>query len=139
MAKNPAFTNFTLDHIGIAVTDLDASIEFYLLNLGFECSVREKIESQGVEVAFVDLPNCKIELLAALSAESKLAKFLAKNGAGLHHVCYRVTDIRAELARLSGLGFELIDKQPRKGAHHSEIAFLHPKSCQGVLTELCQY
>lgn len=131
--------NYTFDHIGIAVRNLGSAIAFYENSFNLKCVLREKIESQGVEVAFIELPNTKIELLAPLSSPSKLTTFLEKRGEGLHHVCYRVSDIVAELSRLAALGFELLDKTPRKGAHNSQIAFIHPKSCQGVLTELCQY
>lgn len=131
--------NYTLDHIGIAVADIEHSIEFYRASYGFELSHREVITSQDVEVAFLKLPNTSIELLAARGASSKLSAFLAKKGPGLHHICYRVDDIERELARLKSLGFTLLDETPRPGAHGTRIAFLHPKSCEGVLTELCEY
>ena len=128
-----------LDHVGIAVTDLDASIAFYQRSFGFTVELRESVPSQNVEVAFLGLPGTKIELLAPLSESSSLTKFLKTRGPGLHHICYRVADIRKELARLKALGHVLIDESPRPGAHHSLIAFVHPKSCEGVLTELCEY
>jgi len=134
-----SFSNYTIDHIGIAVRDLEKSLHFYKQNFGFEVSHREKIASQSVEVVFLNLPNTKLELLGSLNQNSKLAAFLEKRGEGLHHICYRVSNIIQELARLKALGFELIDQVPRPGAHSSQIAFVHPKSTEGVLTELCQY
>jgi methylmalonyl-CoA/ethylmalonyl-CoA epimerase len=131
--------NLKLDHIGIAVQNLDESIEYYLKNFGLTLDIREKVPSQQVEVAFLKLANTKIELLAPLAETSTLAIFLAKRGPGMHHLCYETPDINAELARLRGLNFTLIDQTARQGAHNTLIAFVHPKSCQGVLTELCQY
>ena len=131
--------NYAVDHVGFAVRDLNLSIDWYKSNFGLELSLREEIESQGVEVAFLKLPCTKIELLAPLSPASKLTAFLSKRGEGFHHICYRVENIVAELQRLESLGFQIIDKDPRPGAHGSLIAFIHPKSMGGVLTELCQY
>ena len=128
-----------LDHIGIAVQNLEESIQFYLKNFGLALDLREEVPSQQVEVAFLNLANTKIELLSPLSETSTLASFLAKRGPGMHHLCYETHDINAELARLRSLNFTLIDQTPRPGAHNTLIAFIHPKSCQGVLTELCQY
>ena len=136
---NEAFKNYSLDHLGIAVHDLEKSIEFYSQNFTFPITHRETLESQGVELVFLDVGNTRFELLGSARAGSKIEAYLAKHGEGLHHICYRVNDIKAELSRLKGLGFELIDQTPRPGAHGSMIAFVHPKSCQGVLTELCQY
>lgn len=130
--------NWSLDHVGHAVADLDEAIKFYQNIFGFTLDIREKLPAHGVEIAFLKLANTTIELLAPLGGDdSKLAKFLKRNGPGLHHVCYRVDDIRAELARLQGLGLELIDQAPRTGAHQTEIAFLQPRSTLGVLVELC--
>ncbi|MBX7144391.1 MAG: methylmalonyl-CoA epimerase [Oligoflexia bacterium] len=129
---------FPLDHIGIAVENLEASISYYRDTFGFALDIRELVPSQKVEVAFVSLANTKIELLAATDSDSTLAKFLRERGPGLHHICYRVPNIEVELARLKAAGIRLIDEKPRPGAHHTRIAFLHPKSTQGVLTELCQ-
>jgi len=128
-----------IDHIGIAVPNIDAALEDYRKNFGFALDSREVIASQRVEVAFIRLPNTLIELLAPQDDSSTLARFLAKRGPGLHHICYRVDDIRSELARLKSQGVELIDAAPRPGAHRTEIAFLHPKSTGGVLTELCEH
>lgn len=129
----------TLDHVGIAVENLEAAISRYKTLYGFELDLREKVPTQQVEVAFLKLANTKIELLAPTSPESTLAKFLKNKGPGLHHICYEVKDIKAELAKLKAKGVELIDQTPRPGAHKTLIAFLHPKSTSGVLTELCQY
>ncbi|MBX7138359.1 MAG: methylmalonyl-CoA epimerase [Oligoflexia bacterium] len=130
---------FNLDHIGIAVKNLDSSLVWYQRSFGFQLESRERIETSGVEVVFLKLPNTKLELITPISAASKLNSFLEKRGEGLHHICYEVADIRAELARMTALGFELIDKTPRPGAHGSQIAFISPKSTEGVLTELCEY
>ena len=128
-----------LDHIGIAVPNIDDAIKEYQSKFGFVVDSREKLSSQQVEVCFLALANTKIELLAPLSPNSKLQKFLDSRGPGLHHLCYQVSDIKAELARLKSEGLKLIDEVPRPGAHHTQIAFIHPGSCGGVLTELCQY
>lgn len=130
---------FTLDHIGYAVRSIDASLDFYRQSMGLELHSREVISGQEVEVAFLKLPNTMIELLAPTGPTSTLSKFLEKRGPGFHHVCYRVDDIRKALNHFSTLGFDLIDKTPRPGAHGSQIAFIHPKSFEGVLTELCEY
>ena len=128
-----------LDHVGIAVEDLDAAIAFYKDCFGFSLESRETIEDQNVAAAFIKLDNTLIELLAALNQQSTLTKFLSRRGPGLHHLSYRVDDLSAELSRLESLGVQLIDKAPRPGANNTIIAFLHPRSTQGVLTELCQY
>lgn len=127
-----------LDHVGIAVQSLDEGLELYRKSFGLKLELREMVPSQGVEIAFLKLENTLMELLAPTSPESTLAKFIQKRGPGLHHLCYRVVDIRAELMRLEKGGFTLIDKEPRPGAHHSLIAFLHPKDFNGVLIELCE-
>lgn len=136
MNHNPSWT---LDHIGIAVTDLDQSIAHYQSLAHTSVLLRERLESQGVDLVFLNTGGSKIELLAPLGNDSKIARFLSKRGPGLHHLCYRVNDIKAELQRLSGAGFTLIDTTPRPGAAGTLIAFLAPQSCQGVLTELCEY
>jgi len=128
-----------LDHVGIAVHDIDAALEEYRSQFGFTVDSREIIQSQRVEVAFIRLPNTLIELLAPQDESSPLEKFLAKRGPGMHHLCYRVENIERELARLIQAGVTVIDTVPRPGAHHTRIAFLHPKSTGGVLTELCEH
>jgi methylmalonyl-CoA epimerase len=131
--------SWSVDHIGIAVTDLDQAVSLYAAMANTTVTLREKLETQGVELAFLSTGGAKIELLSSLRPDSPLGKFLQTRGPGLHHVCYRVEDIRYELKRLADLGVRLIDKEPRKGADDTEIAFIHPSSCLGTLTELCQY
>lgn len=130
---------WSVDHIGIAVTDLSHAIALYATTAGATVTLRETLESQGVELAFLNTGGCKLELLAALRPDTVLGKFLSARGPGLHHVCYKVDDIEAELARLQAAGYELIDSIPRPGAGGTRIAFISPKSCLGVLTELCEY
>lgn len=129
---------YYLDHIGIAVPNLQSAIDDYRSKCNVILDLAETIEDQKVEIAFLKLENTLIELLAPLNNDGPIAKFLSKRGPGLHHLCYRVDDIRAEMKRLESLGCRLIDKEPRKGAHNSQIAFIHPESMNGVLTELCQ-
>lgn len=128
-----------IDHIGIAVIDLEASIEYYRKNFGFEVELREELPSQEVTLAFLKLDNTRLELLAPLEPGSTLSKFLARRGPGLHHICYEVKDIVEALKDFSEKGFKLIDETPRHGANSTLIAFIHPSSTEGVLTELCQY
>ena len=134
---NPQLS-FPIDHIGIAVHDLEAAIAWYKATMHGEVSLREELQEQGVTLAFIDTPTGKIELLAPLRDDAPLGKFLAKRGPGLHHICFEVKDIEHELARLAAQGVVLIDTTPRHGAGGSKIAFLHPSSCMGVLTELVQ-
>jgi methylmalonyl-CoA epimerase len=131
--------SWSVDHIGIAVTDLEQAISLYASMATTTVTLRERLEPQGVELAFLSTGGAKVELLSALRPDSPLGKFLKSRGPGLHHICYRVPDIRFELTRLADLGVLLIDKEPRKGAGDTEIAFIHPSSCLGTLTELCQY
>jgi methylmalonyl-CoA/ethylmalonyl-CoA epimerase len=128
-----------VDHIGIAVTDLDEAIAHYIKTTAATVTNREILESQGVELAFIATAGAKVELLAALSPTSTLGKFVSKRGPGLHHICYEVDNITAELARLTSLGCTLIDSTPRAGAGGSRIAFISPHSFGGVLTELCEF
>lgn len=129
-----------LDHIGIAVPNMDKAIAEYQKTFALTVSHRETLQDRGIEIAFLDLEHTKLELLAPASeAPNQISKFLEKRGSGMHHLCYEVTDIKAELARLKGIGVILIDEEPRPGAHGTLIAFLHPSSFGGVLTELCQY
>ncbi len=133
--------NYIVDHIGIAVSNLDKSIERYYDDLGFVLHSRETLSHLEVEVAFLALPNTKLELIMPTPGSSNpIVKFLSEQGEGLHHICYEVTDIRAELASLKSKGYRLIDEEPRPGANGSIIAFIHPTSVSGhVLTELCEY
>ena len=130
---------WTIDHVGFAVLNMDEAIALYASHAGTSVSLREKLEPQGVELAFLNTGGSKIELLAALRPDTPIGRFLAKRGPGLHHICYKVADIKAELARLASLGATLIDKEPRPGAAGSRIAFISPDSFSGVLTELCEY
>jgi len=127
-----------INHIGIAVKNLAVSIPFYRDVLGMQFEGTEEVSEQKVRVAFLAVGESRIELLEPTSADSPVAKFLEKNGEGIHHIAYQVDDLVETLERLRGEGVRLIDEQPRRGAHGARIAFLHPKATGGVLTELCQ-
>ncbi|WP_210491388.1 methylmalonyl-CoA epimerase [Patulibacter sp. SYSU D01012] len=127
-----------IDHIGIAVDDLEGQIAHYRDVLGLPLVHRETVESQGVEAVLFDVGENHVELIAPLGPDTGVAKFLAKNGPGLHHVAYQTTDIVAALATLKERGVQLIDEEPRVGIRDSRVAFLHPKSTGKVLTELTQ-
>ena len=126
-----------IDHIGIAVRDIDASCATYQDLLGAELSGREKLPGQGVEVAFLRLPgHTRVELVSPLGDDGAVAEFLAKRGEGIHHICVQVEDIEAALAELAEHGVAVVDEVPRAGAEGSRIAFLHPAALGGVLLEL---
>lgn len=127
-----------LDHVGIAVHSIDESLPLFESITGGKGYGRETVESQGVDVVFVGHGDGRLELLAPTREDSAVAKFLAKRGPGMHHLCYRVPDLRAELDRYRESGAQLIDQQPRRGAGGHLVAFVHPKSTGGVLTELLQ-
>jgi methylmalonyl-CoA/ethylmalonyl-CoA epimerase len=127
-----------IDHIGVAVEDLDASIALYEQTYGMTLVHRETVESQGVEAVLLDVGENHVELLAPLSPDSPVGKFLAKRGPGTHHVAYQTTDIEATLHELRGNGVRLIDEEPRVGIRGSRVAFLHPSASGGVLTEIVQ-
>lgn len=127
-----------INHIGIAVKNLENSIPFYRDQLGMTFEGSEEVVEQKVRVAFLKVGDSRIELLEPTSPDSPVAKFLEKNGEGIHHMAYEVADISAALAELKKKEVRLIDEQPRHGAHGSLIAFLHPKASGGVLTEICQ-
>lgn len=127
-----------INHIGIAVNSLDETIPFYRDNLGMAFKGMEEVAEQQVKVAFLEVGESKIELLEPTTHESPVARFLEKNGAGIHHIAYQVENIEAAIAKLESEGARMIDKVPRLGAHGARIAFIHPKSSNGVLTELCQ-
>ncbi|TKC09045.1 methylmalonyl-CoA epimerase [Pedobacter frigoris] len=127
-----------IEHIGIAVKNLDASCELYERLLGAVCYKKENVESEAVNTAFFKTGGNKIELLAATSAGSAIAKFLDKKGEGIHHIAFDVDDILAEMERLKAEGFNLLNEQPKKGADNKLICFVHPKDTNGVLIELCQ-
>ena len=127
-----------INHIGIAVQSLDAAFPFYRDNLGMAFAGIEEVAEQKVRVAMLAVGESKIELLEPTSAESPVAKFIEKNGTGIHHIAYEVEDIEAAIAKLLAEGARMVDEKPRNGAHGTRIAFIHPKSSLGVLTELCQ-
>lgn len=124
--------------MGVAVEDLDAAISFYRDVLGMPLVHRETVEGQGVEAVLFDVGESHVELIAPLGPETGVARFLQKRGPGLHHVAYRVEDIEATLASLRAASVRLIDEQPRIGIRGSRVAFLHPASTGGVLTEIVQ-
>ena len=128
-----------ISHIGIAVRNLEDAIPFYRDSLGMEFEGTEVVAEQKVKVAFLAVGESRIELLEPTAEDSPVAKFIEKNGAGIHHIAYEVDDLQASLDRLRQEGIRLIDEKPRGGAHGAEIAFLHPKATRGVLTELCQH
>ncbi|MCM8569686.1 methylmalonyl-CoA epimerase [Gramella jeungdoensis] len=127
-----------IEHIGIAVKDLDAANKIYEAVLGAEHYKTETVESEGVSTSFFKIGESKIELLAATNPESPIAKFIEKRGEGIHHMAFYVDDIRAEIERLKGEGFRLLNDQPKTGADNKIVAFMHPKDANGVLVELCQ-
>jgi methylmalonyl-CoA epimerase len=127
-----------IDHIGIAVEDLDAAIELYGKSFEMELAHRETVEEQGVEAVLLDVGEGHVELLAPLGPETPVGRYLARKGPGLHHVAYAVDDIGAALEGLATAGIELIDSEPRVGIRDSRVAFLHPRSTGGVLTEIVE-
>ena len=127
-----------IDHIGVAVADLEAAIELHTGAYGMPLVHRETIEAQGVEAALLDVGENHVELLSPLSEDTPVGKFLAARGPGLHHVAYGVEDVEAALAAAREAGLRLIDETPRTGIRGSQVAFLHPKTAGGVLTELVQ-
>jgi methylmalonyl-CoA/ethylmalonyl-CoA epimerase len=127
-----------IDHIGVAVEDLDAAIALYEKSFEMELAHRETVESQGVEAVLLDVGDGHVELLAPLGPETPVGKYVARKGPGLHHVAYAVEDVDAELRRLAGAGIELIDAEARTGIRGSRVAFLHPRSTGGVLTEIVE-
>jgi methylmalonyl-CoA epimerase len=127
-----------IDHIGVAVEDLDAALELYGGSLGMPTAHRETVAEQGVEAVLLDVGENHVELLRPLAPDTPVGKFLAKKGPGLHHVAYQVTDIDATLEQLKGAGMRLIDDTPRTGIRDSRVAFLHPASSGGVLTEIVE-
>jgi methylmalonyl-CoA/ethylmalonyl-CoA epimerase len=127
-----------IDHIGVATDDLDASLALYEGSMAMPLAHRETVEEQGVEAVLLDVGDCHVELLSPLGPDTPVGKFLERKGPGLHHVAYRVEDINATLAQLADAGIELIDSEPRTGIRDSQVAFLHPRSTGGVLTEIVQ-
>jgi methylmalonyl-CoA/ethylmalonyl-CoA epimerase len=127
-----------IDHIGVATEDLEGSLELYEQTLGMPLAHRETVESQGVEAALLDVGDGHVELLRPLGPDTPVGKYLAKKGPGLHHVAYAVGDIDDVLAKLKDAGVELIDEEARVGIRNSRVAFLHPRSTGGVLTEIVE-
>jgi len=127
-----------IDHTGVAVDDLDAAIKLYEEVLGMPLVHRETVAEQGVEAVLLDVGDGHVELLSPLGEDTPVGKFLARKGPGLHHVAYAVEDIEATLEQLSAAGIELIDAKPRVGIRGSHVAFLHPRSTGGILTEIVQ-
>jgi methylmalonyl-CoA epimerase len=127
-----------VDHIGVAVEDLDAAIALHQETYGMAVAHREVVEEQGVEAVLLDVGENHVELLRPLDGETPVGRFLAKRGPGLHHVAYRVADVQATLDTLRDRGLRLIDQAPRTGIRGSRVAFLHPESSGGVLTEIVQ-
>lgn len=128
----------TLDHIGIAVANLDEALRFYCDALGLEIETAEEVPSQRVRAHFIPVGESALELLEATDDSSPIAKYTMKRGPGLHHITLRVDDVAAALARLKERGVRLIDESPRRGAHGTLVAFIHPSSAHGVLVELMQ-
>jgi len=127
-----------IEHLGIAVKSLDEAIPYWENVLGLKCYAIEEVADQKVRTAFFKLGQTKIELLEPTSEDSTIAKFIEKKGIGIHHMALAVENIEEQLADVASKGVQLIDKTPRKGAEGMTIAFLHPKSTQGILTELCE-
>jgi methylmalonyl-CoA/ethylmalonyl-CoA epimerase len=127
-----------IEHIGIAVTNLSESIRYYEDILGLKCYAIEEVKDQKVRTAFFMLGQTKIELLESTDPDGPIGKFLEKKGEGVHHLAFAVEGIEGALDELKSKGVQLVDQQPRKGAEGLDIAFLHPKSTRGVLTELCE-
>jgi len=127
-----------IDHIGVAVEELEPALELYRDRLALGVAHREVIEAQGVEAVLLDVGENHVELLAPLGSQTPVGKFLARHGPGLHHVAYQVQDIDATLGVLRGAGLELIDAEPRAGIRGSRVAFMHPRATGGVLTEIVQ-
>ena len=127
-----------IEHIGIAVKDLEASNSLFASLFGKPHYKIEEVKSEGVKTSFFDVGTNKIELLEATNPESPIAKFIAKKGEGIHHIAFAVTDIKAEITRLKSEGFTVLNEEPKFGADNKLVAFLHPKTTNGVLVELCQ-
>lgn len=127
-----------IDHIGVAVEDLDAAIELYKQRFEMGEQHREVVEEQGVEAVLLEIGEGHVELLKPLGPDTAVGKFLARSGPGLHHVAYQTSDIDAALEQVKAAGLQLIDEQPRVGIRGSRVAFLHPKATGGVLTELVE-
>ena len=129
---------FKIEHIGIAVRDLEKSNALFTALLGYPPYKEEEVVSEQVKTSFFQTGEAKVELLEATGEQSAIARFLEKKGEGIHHVAFEVEDIRAEMERLSSAGFRLLNTEPKRGADNKLVCFIHPKSANGVLVELCQ-
>lgn len=127
-----------INHIGIAVSSIEDQLGYYRDVLGLDYEGQETVAEQKVRVAFFRIGEVRIELLEPTGPDSPIAKFIEKRGPGLHHLAFTVEDLPSRISELRAAGVQMIDEIPRAGAHHMEIAFLHPRSSHGVLTELCQ-
>lgn len=127
-----------IEHLGIAVKELETSIPLFEQLLNTPCYKTETVETEGVNTAFFQLGESKIELLEATKEGSPIEKFITKKGEGIHHIAFEVENIEAEMKRLAALGFELLNETPKKGADNKLVCFLHPKTTNSVLIELCQ-
>lgn len=127
-----------IEHIGMAVRDFASAIPLFEKLLNTPCYKTELVESESVNTAFFQKGESKIELLESTSPEGVIARFIDKKGEGIHHIAFEVADIKAEMARLQGEGFVLLNEEPKKGADNKLVCFLHPKTTNGVLVELCQ-
>jgi len=127
-----------IDHIGVAVEEIEPALELYRDSFGLVLTHREVIDEQGVEAVLLDVGENHVELLAPLHPDTPVGKFLARQGPGLHHVAYQVSDIDATLEQLKQQGLQLIDEQPRTGIRGSRVAFMHPRASAGVLTEIVE-
>lgn len=127
-----------IDHLGIAVEDLQAAVHIYKDILGLEFASQEEVAEQKVRTAFFPVGESSLELLEPTSPDSPIAKFIAKKGAGIHHIAFRVDDVAKAIEVMKARGVRMIDEVPRTGAHGAKIAFIHPKSTPGMLVELCQ-
>jgi len=128
----------TIDHVGVAVEDIDAALELYRDSLEMPLVHRETVTEQGVEAALLDVGDGHVELLAPLGPDTVVGRFLSRHGPGLHHVAYRVEDVEVTLGELAAAGLRLIDERARRGIRGSRVAFVHPASTGGVLTEIVQ-
>jgi methylmalonyl-CoA epimerase len=128
-----------INHIGVAVKQLESSLHVFQELLGMKCSGVEEVKEQNVKVAILPIGESKIELLESTSPEGNIAKYIEKKGEGIHHIAFEVDDLEAILVDLKKKGVQLIDQEPRSGAGGARIAFLHPKSTNGVLIELCEH
>lgn len=128
-----------LDHIAIAVPDMEAAIARFVDDLGIELAGREDVPSESTSTAFLPIDGTKIELIHPIAGEGPVAAYLEKRGGGLHHLCFETDDIDSDMARLRDKGYRFLSEAPKPGAHGTRVAFIHPKSCGGVLIELAEH